>query len=58
MTPILDKLQGSMVALITPMHSNGDVDWQSLANLIDWQIEQGTDAVSYTHLTLPTKRIV
>ena len=29
MTPILDKLQGSMVALITPMHSNGDVDWQS-----------------------------
>ena len=47
MTPILDKLQGSMVALITPMHSNGDVDWQSLANLIDWP-------VSYTHLTLPT----
>lgn len=40
--PILDKLQGSMSALITPMHSNGDVDFQSLANLIDWQIEQGT----------------
>ena len=45
MTPILDKLQGSMVALITPMHSNGDVDWQSLANIIDWQIEQGTDVL-------------
>ncbi|GGL92884.1 4-hydroxy-tetrahydrodipicolinate synthase [Streptomyces cinereus] len=45
MTPILEKLQGSMVALITPMHSNGDVDWQSLANLIDWQIEQGTDVL-------------
>ena len=45
MTPILDKLQGSMVALITPMHSNGDVDWQSLANLIDWQIEQDTDVL-------------
>lgn len=45
MTPILDKLQGSMVALITPMHSNGEVDWQSLANLIDWQIEQGTDVL-------------
>lgn len=42
MTPIQEKLQGSMVALVTPMHSNGDVDWQSLANLIDWQIEQGT----------------
>lgn len=42
MTPIQEKLQGSMVALVTPMHSNGEVDWQSLANLIDWQIEQGT----------------
>ena len=45
MTTIQDKLQGSMVALVTPMHSNGDVDWQSLANLIDWQIEQGTDVL-------------
>ncbi len=43
--PILDKLQGSMSALITPMHSNGDVDFQSLANLIDWQIEQGTNVL-------------
>lgn len=34
-----------MVALITPMHANGDVDYQSLANLIDWQIEQGTDSI-------------
>lgn len=43
--PIFDKLQGSMAALITPMHSNGDVDFASLANLIDWQIEQGTHAM-------------
>lgn len=42
---ILDKLQGSMTALVTPMHSNGAVDFQSLANLIDWQIEQGTDVL-------------
>lgn len=42
---IQDRLQGSMTALITPMQSNGDMDWQSLANLIDWQIEQGTDAL-------------
>ena len=27
------------------MHSDGEVDWQSLANLIDWQIEQGTDVL-------------
>lgn len=45
MTPFQQKLQGSMVALITPMHANGDVDYQSLANLIDWQIEQGTNSI-------------
>lgn len=36
------RLQGSMVALITPMHPDGTVDYKRLANLIDWQIEQGT----------------
>lgn len=42
------KLQGSMVALVTPMHQAGDghtlgdVDYERLAQLIDWQIEQGT----------------
>ncbi|WP_296402146.1 4-hydroxy-tetrahydrodipicolinate synthase [Psychrobacter sp.] len=39
------KLQGSMVALVTPMLANGDVDYPRLANLIDWQIEQGTDCL-------------
>ena len=36
------RLQGSMVALITPMHPDGTVDYKRLADLIDWQIEQGT----------------
>lgn len=45
MQEIQQKLQGSMTALVTPMHSDGEVDWQSLANLIDWQIEQGTDVL-------------
>lgn len=35
-------LQGSMVALVTPMLPNGDLDYTGLADLIDWQIEQGT----------------
>ncbi|MGO2444940.1 MAG: 4-hydroxy-tetrahydrodipicolinate synthase, partial [Psychrobacter sp.] len=35
-------LQGSMVALVTPMHPDGTVDYKRLADLIDWQIEQGT----------------
>ncbi|MBE0405636.1 4-hydroxy-tetrahydrodipicolinate synthase [Psychrobacter sp. AOP22-C1-22] len=39
---IKTRLQGSMVALVTPMHPDGKVDYKRLADLIDWQIEQGT----------------
>ncbi|WP_367109009.1 4-hydroxy-tetrahydrodipicolinate synthase [uncultured Psychrobacter sp.] len=39
---IKTQLQGSMVALVTPMHPDGKVDYKRLADLIDWQIEQGT----------------
>ncbi|WP_227429050.1 4-hydroxy-tetrahydrodipicolinate synthase [Psychrobacter sp. I-STPA6b] len=39
---IKTRLQGSMVALVTPMLTSGDVDYKRLAELIDWQIEQGT----------------
>ncbi|MDH5392845.1 MAG: 4-hydroxy-tetrahydrodipicolinate synthase [Gammaproteobacteria bacterium] len=37
--------QGSMVALVTPMHENGDVDHASLEKLIDFHIENGTSAI-------------
>lgn len=36
---------GSMVALVTPMHPDGAVDEDSLRGLIDWHVEQGTDAI-------------
>lgn len=36
---------GSMVALVTPMHPDGAVDEGSLRALIDWHVEQGTDAI-------------
>ena len=38
-------ISGSMVALVTPMHSDGSIDWQALARLIDWHVEQGTDGI-------------
>lgn len=38
-------ITGSIVALVTPMHPNGEVDWQALKKLVNWQIEQGTDAI-------------
>jgi 4-hydroxy-tetrahydrodipicolinate synthase len=37
--------QGSMVALVTPMGSDGSVDGSSLKRLIEWHIESGTEAI-------------
>ncbi|WP_250459605.1 4-hydroxy-tetrahydrodipicolinate synthase [Microbulbifer litoralis] len=36
---------GSMVALATPMYTDGGLDWDSLHNLVEWHIEQGTRAL-------------
>jgi len=37
--------QGSMVALVTPMHDDGTVDEEALAALVEFHIESGTDAI-------------
>ena len=39
-------IRGSIVALVTPMHSDGSVDYPALRKLVDWHIEQGTDCIS------------
>jgi 4-hydroxy-tetrahydrodipicolinate synthase len=36
---------GSMVALVTPMHEDGAVDEDSLQRLVDWHVENHTDAI-------------
>lgn len=36
---------GSMVALVTPMNAKGDLDWASLEKLVDFHLENGTDAI-------------
>jgi 4-hydroxy-tetrahydrodipicolinate synthase len=38
-------IQGSIVALITPMDESGAVDWASLQKLVEFHIGQGTDAL-------------
>ena len=116
---MMQVLNGSLVALVTPMMPDGEIDFDTLNKIIDWHIQEGTngivsvgttgesatlnfeehievirytinyvdgrlpviagtganstsealdltkeakmigvDSVSYTHLTLPTKRIV
>ncbi len=37
--------RGSMVALVTPMHPDGSVDFDSLSQLIEFHIENGTSAI-------------
>lgn len=36
---------GSMVAIVTPMQEDGSVDYASLAALVDFHLENGTDAI-------------
>lgn len=38
-------LKGSITALVTPMTPNGELDFVALANLIEWQISEGTHAL-------------
>ena len=47
MTPIT----GSIVALVTPMHPDGSIDYPALRKLIDWHIEQGTDCIGVVGTT-------
>jgi 4-hydroxy-tetrahydrodipicolinate synthase len=42
---------GSIVALVTPMQSNGAVDYPALRKLIDWHIAEGTDCVGVVGTT-------
>ena len=47
MTPIT----GSIVALATPMHDDGSVDYPQLRRLIDWHIAEGTDCIGVVGTT-------
>jgi len=38
-------IQGSMVALVTPMAPDNALDWPRLRGLVDWHLEQGTNAI-------------
>ena len=47
MTPIT----GSIVALATPMHDDGSVDYAALRKLIDWHVAEGTDCIGVVGTT-------
>ncbi len=38
-------IQGSIVAIVTPMHPDGSLDLPGLRKLIDWHVAEGTDGI-------------
>ena len=44
------NITGSIVAMVTPFHADGSVNFEALTNLLEWHIAEGTDGI----LTLGT----
>jgi len=38
-------IAGSIVALVTPMDTQGGLDWDALSKLVDFHLQEGTDAI-------------
>ena len=47
----MTSITGSIVALVTPMHEDGSVDYPALRKLIDWHIAEGTDCIGVVGTT-------
>jgi 4-hydroxy-tetrahydrodipicolinate synthase len=47
----MEPIIGSIVALITPLHADGSVDYPTLRALIDWHIAEGTDCIGVVGTT-------
>jgi 4-hydroxy-tetrahydrodipicolinate synthase len=47
----MKQITGSIVALVTPFHPDGSVDYPALRKLIDWHIAEGTDCIGVVGTT-------
>ncbi len=47
----MKPIHGSIVALVTPMLDNTEIDYPALRRLIDWHIAQGTDCIGVVGTT-------
>lgn len=47
-------IRGSMVALITPFHEDGSVNYDKLRELVEWHIQEQTDAILVLGTTAET----
>ena len=51
MTKTFQPITGSIPALVTPMLTDGSVDYDTLRKLIDWHIAEGTDCIGVVGTT-------
>jgi len=47
----MKTITGSIVALATPLHEDGKVDYATLRKLVDWHIAEGTDCIGVVGTT-------
>ena len=47
----MKPITGSIVALATPLHEDGSVDYPTLRKLVDWHIAEGTDCLGVVGTT-------
>ncbi|MEO7338621.1 MAG: 4-hydroxy-tetrahydrodipicolinate synthase [Caldimonas sp.] len=47
----MKPIVGSIVAIVTPMHEDGKVDYDALRSLIDWHIAEGTQCIGVVGTT-------
>jgi 4-hydroxy-tetrahydrodipicolinate synthase len=47
----MNTITGSIVALATPLHEDGSVDYPALRKLVDWHIAEGTDCIGVVGTT-------
>ena len=56
----MNTITGSIVALATPLHPDGSVDYPTLRKLVDWHVAEGTDCIGVVGTTgeSPTVNVV
>ena len=47
----MNPITGSIVALATPLHPDGSVDYPALRKLVDWHVAEGTDCIGVVGTT-------
>ena len=53
---IQNIFRGLGIALITPFTAQGEVDYNTLANLVEYQITNGADISNHSRSSMPYKR--